>query len=157
MLSFIVSAGESNIDLHLQCERQFLNLAHAFDHINYARWCSFQHVKLEEMKRLDTEAYQDLQTGGWTASQTGGKLNAVHGDYICVRQNADTKSSGGPIKSGIGTSNKAFNTWIRTRDTGVEMQNELKKVLNIKTNSKAKDSTPSGFRRHRTNVQNLKI
>ena len=29
-------------------------------------------------------------------------------------------------------------------------------MLNIKTSSKGKDSTPSGFQRHRTNVQNLK-
>ena len=108
------------------------------------------------MKRLNTEAYQDLKTGGWTALQTGGKFNAVHGDYICERQNADTKSSGGPIKSGIGTSTKSFNTWLRTRHIGVELQGELKKMLNIKTNSTSKDSTASGFRRHRTNVQNLK-
>ena len=95
MLSFIASARESNIDLHFECERQFLSLAHAFDHVNYARWGSFQHVKLEEMKRLATDAYRNLQTVGWTASQTGGKFNAVHGDYICERQNADTKSTGG--------------------------------------------------------------
>ena len=62
MLSFIASAREANIDLHSECERQFLSLAHAFDHVNYARWGSFQHVNMEEMKRLDTEAYQDLKT-----------------------------------------------------------------------------------------------
>ena len=54
MLSFIVSARESNIELHHQCERQFLNLANAFDHVHYTRWGSFQHVKLQEMKRLNT-------------------------------------------------------------------------------------------------------
>ena len=122
--------------MHLECERQFLKLVHAFDHINYARWGSFQHVRIEGMKRLNTEAYQDLKTSGWTASQTGGKFNAVHGDYICERQNADTKSTSGPIKSGIGTSINMFNTWTRTRHIVVEMQNELKKVLNIKTHQK---------------------
>ena len=59
-----------------------LNLAHAFDHVNYARLCSSQHVKLEEMKRLNTEAYQELKTGGWTVSQTGGNFNSVHDGYI---------------------------------------------------------------------------
>ena len=42
MLSFVVAARESNIDLYLEVERQFLNLAHAFDHINYARYGTFQ-------------------------------------------------------------------------------------------------------------------
>ena len=156
MLSFIVSARESNIELHHQCERQFLNLANAFDHVHYTRWGSFQHVKLQEMKRLNTDAYIDLKTTGWTASQTGGKFNAVHGDYICERQNAATKSSGGPIKSGVGGSTTAFNTWLRTRHIGVELQSELKKVLKIKTNSQSKDSTASGIRKHRNNVLSLK-
>ena len=57
---------------------------------------------------------------------------------------------------GVGTSVKTFNTWIRTRHIGIEMQNELKKVLNIKTSSPSRDSTPAGFRRHSRNVENLK-
>ena len=37
LLSFIAAAQEANIDSHLQCEREFLKLAHGFDHVNYAR------------------------------------------------------------------------------------------------------------------------
>ena len=73
--------------------------------------------------RLNTEAYQDLKVGGWTASQTGGKFNAVHGDYICEKQNSDAKSSGGPIGSGLGTSEKALNNCIRTRHIAIELKN----------------------------------
>ena len=36
LLLFIAAAHEANIDLQLQCERHFLKLAHAFDHINYS-------------------------------------------------------------------------------------------------------------------------
>ena len=36
--SFNTAARETNIDLHLQNERQFLKLAHAFDQINYSCW-----------------------------------------------------------------------------------------------------------------------
>lgn len=39
--SFITAARETNIDLHLQNERQFLKLAHAFDQINYSCWGSY--------------------------------------------------------------------------------------------------------------------
>ena len=67
MLSFIAAARQSNIDLHLQCERQFLNLAHAFDHINYARYGTFQHVYLSDMKSKSTDAYQYLKSGTFTA------------------------------------------------------------------------------------------
>ena len=58
----------------------------------------------ESSSILRMQAYIDLKEGEWTASQTGCKFNTVHGDYICERQNAETKSSGGSIKSGIGTS-----------------------------------------------------
>ena len=41
LLSFIAAAHETNIDLHLHCERQFLKLAHVFDHISYSRWGTY--------------------------------------------------------------------------------------------------------------------
>ena len=156
MFSFIAAARESNIDLHLECERQFLNLAHTFDHINYTRWCTFQHVNLSEMKRQSTEAYQDLKNGGFTASQKGGVFDAVPGDYICERQNSDTKSAEGPIKSGLGTNISNFNNWIRTRHVAVDMQNMLRKILHIKTSSIHKNSTSGGIQRHTSNVGKLK-
>ena len=156
MLSFIAAARESNIDLHLECERQFLNLAHAFDRVHYARYSSFQHIFLSDMKMKESDAYKDLQNYTFTASQKGGSFDAVHGDYICERQNADTKSSGGPIKSGSGSQISTFNTWIRTRHINVSLNNELKKILGIKTEYVHKDLTKSGIKKHFHNVCKLK-
>ena len=41
LLSFIAAAHETNIDLHLHCEKQFLKLAHVLDHISYSRWGTY--------------------------------------------------------------------------------------------------------------------
>ena len=84
LLSLIDTACETNIDLHLQCERKFLKLAHAFDHINYSHWGTYQHVYLSNMKQKMMPASTQLKTVlGFTVSQTGGKFSAVQGDYIC--------------------------------------------------------------------------
>ena len=69
-------------------------------------------------------------------------------------QNADTKSTGGHFKSGFGTNIKTFNIWIRTRHA--DMQNALRKALNVKTSSTHRNSTPLGIRRHVENVKKLK-
>ena len=108
------------------------------------------------MKRQSTEAYQDLKNAGFTASQKGGVFDAVPGDYICERQNSDTKSAEGPIKSGLGANISNFNNWIRTRHVAIDMQNMLRKILHIKTSSIHIDSTSGGIQRHTSKVGKLK-
>lgn len=105
-------ALESNIDLHLQCEQQFLNLVHAFNHTNYSRWGTFEHIYLWSMEHILASAYQNV---GFTAFQSGSIFNWVHGDYICKNHNAETKVSGGCIKARSIKNTKTFNTLIRTK------------------------------------------
>ena len=109
------------------------------------------------MKQKSAPAYQELKKVGFTASQSGGVFNAVPGDYICERQNAETKGSGSRLKTGFIKNTKTFNRWIRTRHIAVDMQALLNNVLKIKVAvSTHKDSTPSGIRRHAENVEKLK-
>ena len=61
LLSFISVVRESDIELHVQCERQFLNLAHAFNRMNYSRWETFQHIYLSSMKQKSALACQKLE------------------------------------------------------------------------------------------------
>ena len=157
MLSFTAAAREANIDLHLQCEGEFLDLAHGFDRIHYIRWNTFQHVYLVDMKQKSKPAYQELKSVGHTASQSGGVFNCVPGDYICERQNAETKGTGSHLKAGFIKNTKIFNRYSRTRHIAVSMQALLNNVLKIKiAPSTHKDSTPSGLRRHADNVGKLK-
>ena len=46
LLSMVAAVRESNIELHLQAERNMIPLTFAFNHINYARYCTYQHVLL---------------------------------------------------------------------------------------------------------------
>ena len=46
LLSMVAAVWESNIELHLQAQRNMILLTFAFNHINYARYCTYQHVLL---------------------------------------------------------------------------------------------------------------
>ena len=45
---------------------------------------------------------------------------------------------------------------MRTRHIGEEMQNDLRKILHIKTSTTRRELTPYGLRRHSDNVKKLK-
>ena len=67
LLSFIFAARTSNFNLHLQSERQLLNLIRAFDCVHYTRYNIYHHVLLSEHKRQNMQVYNDLINGGFTA------------------------------------------------------------------------------------------
>ena len=68
LLLFIAAAHETNINLHLQCERPFLKMAHVFDDINYSHCGTYQRTYLSNMKQKMIPAYKELKTVGFTAS-----------------------------------------------------------------------------------------
>ena len=51
LLALVSAVGENNIEKHLQAERQMLKQVFAFDHQNYARYLSYQHVFLRELQK----------------------------------------------------------------------------------------------------------
>ena len=66
----------------MKAEREMISLAFAFDHQNYARYCSYQHVYLQDLKRKFHPAYQDLKSRGHGGSITGDFFSTIHGDLI---------------------------------------------------------------------------
>ena len=46
MLAIVSAVREGCLERHLQAERQFLKLIFAFDHVNYSRYNTYQHVLL---------------------------------------------------------------------------------------------------------------
>ena len=54
----------------------------AFDHQNYARYLSYQHVLLNDMRTTNVQAFQDLKVRGFGANYTGSKFATVHGDLV---------------------------------------------------------------------------
>ena len=55
----------------------------------------------------------------------------------------------------LSNSTTTFNTWLRTRHIGTEMQKQVKEIMNLKTSSSHRESTPFGIRKHAENVKKL--
>ncbi len=73
MLAMVSAVGEGNIERHLQSERDMLKLVFSFNHQNYARYCSYQHVYLHSLQQQDHPAFQELKVKGIRGSITGGQ------------------------------------------------------------------------------------
>ena len=125
-----------------------LKLVFAFDHVNYARYKSYQHVLLMEKKRMDTEAYRDLLIYGFGTSLTGSSFSGLHGDLLTELFNKETKGNAGPFRSGYSTKVKSVNTWVRTSHIHCEIRSELKEKLKLSTSTTHKEMSSSNMKRH---------
>ena len=112
MLSLVVSVREGDIELHLQAERNMLKQVFAFDHQNYARYLSYQHVLLNDLKIKNNAAYKDLKLKGMGANYSGSKFAAVHGDLVTEYFNRETKGTAGPFRQGYSTNIETTNKWV---------------------------------------------
>ena len=156
MLALVSAARESDIEMHLQAEKEFLKLVFAFDHVHYSRYNTFQHVFLNNEKRLDSDVYQDLLIHGHVASVTGDTFSGVSGDLLCEWFNKETKGSAAPFRSGYSTEMKALNTWVRTSHIHCALKSNLKQKLRIHTSCIHKELSPGSKKRHTQHVTNLK-
>ena len=86
-----------------------LSLTFVFDHQNYARYGSYQHVYLDNLMRSNSRAHEDLMKRGFGASITGQKFSTIHGDLITELFNKQTKGTSGPFRFGFGTDFEAVN------------------------------------------------
>ena len=65
MLAFIYSVREKNIELHLAAERAFIPKCFAFDHVNYCRYLTVQHINWEYLQIHKTEIWYDIYIAKW--------------------------------------------------------------------------------------------
>ena len=52
MFAMVSAVREGNLERHLQSERKMLKQTFAFDHYNYAHYCSYQHVYLRSLESI---------------------------------------------------------------------------------------------------------
>ena len=88
LLALVSAVREKDLSRHMQAEREMLSLCFAFDHINYARYMSFQHVNLLMLKMCHDPAFTELSERGFGGSLSGEKFSAIHGDLITEIYNA---------------------------------------------------------------------
>ena len=157
MLCIVSAVREGCFERHLQAEWQFLNLAFAFDHVNYSRYNTYQHVFLTDMNNKNEDAVIDLKTHGFgcTTSDTA-KFAAKHGNLETEHFNRETKGTAGPFRSGYSANIHAVNRWIKTTHCHAKIRTSVKSQFRIFTSSVHKELTPKNKKLHFDHVQGLK-
>ena len=99
-LRALVSAVcEKNLERHLQAQREMLKYCFTFDHINYARYLSYQQVYLKSLEVNNSLAISHPKERGF-----GGKpFSAIHGDLVSEIFSVERKRQTGPHVSGFST------------------------------------------------------
>ena len=59
-----------------------INLCFAFDHINYARYLTYQHMHFGKMQQDKHPAIEDLRNRGFGGSLSGSNFSTIHGDLV---------------------------------------------------------------------------
>ena len=72
-----------------------LSLCFAFDHINYARYMSFQHVNLRILEKHHDPAFTELSERGFGGSLSGETFSAIHRDLITEIYHGETNGTAG--------------------------------------------------------------
>ena len=156
MLAIVSAVRTGNIVQHLQAERRMLNLVFAFDHINYARYNSFQHVFLRKLPEVNPQAFQDLLDSGFGATSTGEPFSTIHGDLVTEHFNKECKGTAGPFRSGYISNYDSVNKWIITSHIHSKLRQVQREKLRLNTSSKHKETTLNNKKLHQKHVESLK-
>ena len=156
MLALVSAVRDNSFEKHLQAERDMLRFVFAFDHHNYARYLSYQHVMLNNLKSNSHAAYEDLRSREFGANYSGEKFATVHGDLVTEYFNRETRGTAGPFRSGYSTNIDITNKWIQTMNIHAELRTAMREKLRIETSSTHKEVTDSGKSNHSKNVNSLK-
>ena len=130
LLALVSAVRDADIELHLQAERDMLKQVFAFDHQNYSRYLTYQHVLLTNLKLNQSQSFEDLKLRGIGANYSGDKFAAVHGDLVTEYFNRETKGTAGPFRQGYSTNITTSNKWVNT----VHIHAKLRMVMRGKVN-----------------------
>ena len=156
MLCLIQAVKEKNTELHLAAERALLPKCFTFGHVNYARYLSFQHVNLADIKFNRRDVWDDLKVNGFGGSLSGKPFSTIHGDLIIeTTVNREVKVKGGPMQGGYSTSEQAADALIKTRHLIAKLRATIKERLDILTSSPHKELTIGARRRHEETIEAL--
>ena len=156
LLPLVSSVREGDIERHLQAECYMIKQLFAFDHQNYSRYLTYQHLLFTDYKKSNSKIFQDLKSRGFGASYLQNTFSAVHGDLVTEHYNRETKVNAGPFRLGFSTSLTMTNKWVRNIHLHAKMRTAMRDKLNIKLSSTHKEVTDSGKKLHQKHVYSLK-
>ena len=128
----------------------------AFDHINYARYVSYQQVYLRELQSIDSNAMMDLAQRGFGGSISGDSFSCLHGDLIKGKFNRQPKSQAGPHCAGFSTDIAKVTTCVATSHVHTKFTQTLSEKIQLNTSTNHKECTPVAIRLHNKNGELLK-
>lgn len=156
MLCLIEAVREKSIETHLAAERTLLPKCFAFGHVNYARYLTFQHANLQNLKMNHQDAWNDLVENGFGGSLSGKPFSTIHGDLITETTiNREVKVRGGPMQGGYSTNEQAMDTFIKTSHIMAKLRSLLKERLDVLTASTHKEINISARKQHEKMVASL--
>ena len=127
-------------DFHMEGERDMLKYCFAFDHVNYARYMSFQYVYLSDLEAKGDPANDNLIKRGIRESLSGDKFSSIHGDLITEGFSGETKRQAGPHISGFSTNVDAVNTCIKTTYIHTKLRKKFNDTIRLTTDSHHKET-----------------
>ena len=82
LLELVRSVGTGDFELHTEAQREMINLCFALDHVNYARYLSYQHIHLQKLQQDNIPAIDDLRRRGIVGSLSESNFSTIHGDLF---------------------------------------------------------------------------
>ena len=156
LLALISAVQENNFERHLQAELEVVKYCFAFNHINYARYVSYQQVYLGELQRINSNAMMDLTQHGFGGSLSGDSFSCLHGDLITKIFTGQSKRLAGPQYAGFSVVIAKVNTWVATSHIHAKVRQTLSDKIQLNTSTNHKECTPGARRLHNNNVKLLK-
>eukprot|EP00795_Rhopilema_esculentum_P006387 gene6387-11826_t len=156
MLCLISSVRENTIERHLAAERALIPKCFAFGHPNYARYLSFQHVNLLDIKRNHATIWQDLLENEYGGSVSCESFSTMHGELITeMTINREVTARGGPMQGGFSTDITAVDTFMKTSHFIANLRMKLKERLRVFTTSSHKETSVGARKKHEIMIQSL--
>ena len=110
LLNVLYACRAGNWDLPLECIRNILPFAFAYDHINYARCLTYMLGDMFSLGSEFPEVYEQCLEGNFAAQLSDGVLNRVETDKVIgMTLNKDTKTRG--ETTGFSTCLSAVKQW----------------------------------------------
>ena len=126
----------------------------AFDHINYARYLSYQQVYLRSIEANNSLVLSHLKEWDFGRSLSGQPFSTIHGDLVNDIFNGQTKRQTGPHASAFSTNIDRVNDWVNAAHIHAQIRTVFSKKNT--TSSQHKEYTPSSHRLHYDHVKLLK-
>ena len=141
-------------ELLLECIRDIIPYAFAYDHVNYARYLTVMLGDMLSLKETFPEVYHQCVSGNFAAQLSDGVFSRVETDKVIeMTLNKDTKTFGGT--TGFSTNVGAVKRWEVNASYRAALRSIFHQYLNFSQSHHHKDLSPSRIIRDENDPQSI--